>query len=64
MSPQEAYQLWNEFIKPLSGLGYKLVSPAVTAAGIDWMKTFLGLCNGQCEVGVNFVISIKSDESP
>lgn len=56
MSPQEAYQLWNQYFKPLVGLGYSLVAPSVTGGGRKWLQTFLGLCGGGCDVRVIFVI--------
>jgi len=50
IGPQEAYQLWMEYIEPLTASGYQLVAPAVTGAGMAWMKTFLSLCDGKCNI--------------
>ena len=47
-----------QYFEPLKGLGYQLVAPAVTGAGIEWMKTFLSLCGSGCSVRVIFVISL------
>jgi len=46
VGPEEAHQLWMQFIEPLTHLNYKPVGPAITLAGIEWLKTFLGLCTG------------------
>ena len=60
MSPQQAYQLWNQYFKPLAGLGYSLIAPSTTGGGRDWLNTFLGLCGGECNVRVIFVINVWS----
>jgi hypothetical protein len=49
-SPQEAHQLWMQYFQPLSSQGYKLIGPAVTGAGMEWMTTFLGLCGSGCSI--------------
>ncbi|KAH7920270.1 hypothetical protein BV22DRAFT_1040027 [Leucogyrophana mollusca] len=48
MSPQSGAQLWQQYIQPLAGQGYTLISPACTndQAGLDWMAGFFSACTG------------------
>ncbi|KAN0127039.1 Glycosyl hydrolase catalytic core domain containing protein [Russula decolorans] len=46
----QAHELWMQYFEPLTNLGYNLVAPAVTGAGMEWMTTFLSLCNGKCSI--------------
>lgn len=50
-TPQEAAQVWVEYLEPLKAQGYRLGSPAVTSApdGMDWMQEWLKSCNGSCK---------------
>jgi len=52
MSPGDAVDAWLQYLQPLAGQGYKLVSPSTTSApdGITWMKSFLQICNGRCTI--------------
>jgi hypothetical protein len=45
MNVDQGVELWNQYIAPLTGKGYKtFASPATTSApnGLDWITDFLG----------------------
>eukprot|EP01111_Echinosteliopsis_oligospora_P004319 TRINITY_DN1691_c0_g1_i1.p1 TRINITY_DN1691_c0_g1~~TRINITY_DN1691_c0_g1_i1.p1 ORF type:complete len:268 (+),score=54.44 TRINITY_DN1691_c0_g1_i1:103-906(+) len=47
LSPQEAADIWNQYLQPLAGK-YQLGAPAVTSApsGIPWLQQFFQACSG------------------
>jgi hypothetical protein len=49
MSPQDAARYWGQFIEPLAKFS-QILSPAVTADGLDWMIQFMKACGGKCSV--------------
>ena len=51
MQPEEAAQLWMEYIEPLKSLGIRLGGPAVTASptGRPWLASFLQACS-KCSI--------------
>jgi O-glycosyl hydrolase len=65
MSPQRGAQLWKQYLEPLAGQGYTLISPATTNApsGKKWMQDFFGQCGG-CTVSIVAVhwYGTKADE--
>jgi hypothetical protein len=48
LQPDEAAQLWQQYIDPLKNQGYKLISPATSSNpnGIVWMNSFFSSCGG------------------
>lgn len=48
MSPEQAAQLWMQYIQPLKDEGYLLVTPATSSDpdGLPWMQQFMGNCTG------------------
>ena len=46
MEPDEAAQLWMQYIQPLKSQGVRLGGPAVTAAdtGLPWLNAFFRAC--------------------
>ncbi|KAL1954221.1 hypothetical protein VTO42DRAFT_1501 [Malbranchea cinnamomea] len=53
MSPQEAVDAWKTYMNPYAGRA-RLGSPAVTNGGgnmgLNWLRTFLDMCAGECTV--------------
>lgn len=51
LSVDQAVQLWKQFLQPLTSLGIRLGSPAISSApaGKKWLKEFLNHCQG-CSV--------------
>jgi len=51
LDPGYAASLWKQYLQPLKGHGYSLVSPAVTSGpgGKVWLQKFLSDCDG-CSV--------------
>ncbi|KAI0303162.1 glycosyl hydrolase catalytic core-domain-containing protein [Russula brevipes] len=49
LAPEEAARLWGVYLEPLAQFS-KILSPAVTADGFDWMKSFMTACGGKCSV--------------
>ena len=47
-----------KYLKPLVGLGYELSTPVVTTGepGFIWLKSFMGMCGGNCGVCTIFAI--------
>jgi len=64
VSPEEAHQLWMQYMQPLTAIGYELTGPAVTPAGMSWMKSFLNLCGSGCSISsMDFhYYGLKADE--
>jgi hypothetical protein len=53
MTPEQAAQLWQQYIQPLKNDGYTLVSPACSSRpnALPWMQQFMGNCTG-CTVDI------------
>jgi len=53
MTPEQAAQLWQQYIQPLKAYGYTLVSPACSSRpnALPWMQEFMGNCTG-CTVDI------------
>jgi hypothetical protein len=55
VSPGDTLNYWITYMEPLAQIGYKLVAPSVTGAGLQWLETFLGLCKQKCHIyALNF----------
>ncbi|KDQ14793.1 glycoside hydrolase family 128 protein [Botryobasidium botryosum FD-172 SS1] len=46
LSPQDAAQLWKDYMLGFKSLGKQLVSPATTAGGLQWFDDFLTALGG------------------
>lgn len=44
IDPEDAAQLWIQYIQPLRALGIRLGGPAVTATGLPWLQAFFAAC--------------------
>ncbi|GAB1191844.1 hypothetical protein APSETT444_001027 [Aspergillus pseudonomiae] len=50
LTPLEAMVYYKEYISPYSSKA-KLVSPAVTNGGLNWMRSFMSLCH-DCDISI------------
>ncbi|KAF4614287.1 hypothetical protein D9613_007994 [Agrocybe pediades] len=59
LSPAEAAVLWKQYIEPLKGSGYQLISPSISTGttGVPWLHSFFSACDGRSFDGVALHVS-------